>query len=64
MNLPPVPSMKFAWYQHEREQIEEYGRQCWNAAIEAAMARIDYIGASPKELSEMLIHANTVSPTE
>ncbi len=45
MSLPPVPehmAMRDQW-----GYLEEYGRQCWNAAIEAAKD-----AASREELSD------------
>ena len=39
--LPKLP--EFPWYQRDpsMEDVAEYGRQCWNAAIEAALKAID-----------------------
>jgi hypothetical protein len=65
MSLPPVPNFKFMWYPHEKEEIAEYGRQCWNAAIAEAITKVDpYYHESDAlvyALISLKLDSNTVS---
>jgi hypothetical protein len=66
--LPKLP--EFPWYQRDpsMEDVEEYGRQCWNAAIEAALdVYYDYDSGGEQDNTDVAIRAltlDTVSPTE
>jgi hypothetical protein len=71
MSLPPLPNFRFMWYPHEKEEIAEYGRQCWNAAIQAALdTYYDYDdGGGPQDntdvaIRKLMITTNTVSTPE
>jgi hypothetical protein len=63
--LPKLP--EFPWYQRDpsMEDVEEYGRQCWNAAIAEAITKVDpYYHESDAlvyALISLKLDSNTVS---
>jgi hypothetical protein len=61
MSLPKLPYPDFEYTQ---EETLEYGRQCWNAAIESAQGRLGYNGDDTEILEDLLITADTVSTNE
>jgi hypothetical protein len=58
--LPKLP--EFPWYQRDpsMEDVAEYGRQCWNAALEA----VANTGCYESDFEHLKLPVDTVSPTE